>query len=114
MTNAAQKTHRSASDGFIDADSDNISLFPEQVVDNMMHVLIAMGAELWTVRRRMMTLEKVLETTGISAADIERYMPSKEDEAAWADERTRYIKRTFGALSRTGGANAKQMDRARD
>jgi hypothetical protein len=107
------KTRKSASDGFIDADSDNIGLFPQQVVDNLMHVTIALGAELWTLRRRMMILERVLETTGVSSADVERYAPRPEDEAAWAQERNIFISRTFGALTRRGGANEKQPDVSR-
>jgi hypothetical protein len=101
---------RSATDGFIDADSDNISLFPQQVVDNMMHVLIDMGAELWAVRRRMAILERVLEKVGVSSNDVEQYTPSAEDQRAWQQERDIFIRRAFGALTRKGGANEKQMD----
>lgn len=106
--------HKSASDGFIFADSDNISLFPHQTIDNMMHVMIALGAELWTTRRRMMTLEKVLEKVGVSTDDVEQYLPDDETKAAWAEERDIFIKRTFGALERRGGANAKQPDMSKD
>ncbi|MCJ1962385.1 hypothetical protein [Novosphingobium mangrovi (ex Hu et al. 2023)] len=104
----------SAEDDFIFADSDNISLFPEQVVDNLMHVVVALGAEMWTMRRRLMVTEKVLEKVGVSSADIEQYQPSEEDLAAWAEERDIFIKRTFGALERRGGANVKQMDFSRN
>jgi hypothetical protein len=110
---ADSKTHKSASDGFIPADSDNIGLFPQQVIDNLMHVVIGLGAELWTVRRRMMILERVLEKAGVSSADVERYKPTDEEQAAWAEERNIFIARTFGALTRKGGANDKQLDTSR-
>ncbi|MFD2134859.1 FAD-dependent oxidoreductase [Novosphingobium resinovorum] len=76
MATQAEQTYKSAADDFIFADSDNISAFPEQTVDNLMHVVIALGAELWTVRRRMMTLEKVLEKAGVSNDDVEKYLPA--------------------------------------
>lgn len=103
-----------ASDGFIAADSDNISLFPDQVTDNLMHVTIALGADLWALRRRMFILEAVLEKAGVSAADVEAYRPSAEEQALWAKERDLFIGRAFGALTRRGGANDKQIDRAGD
>ncbi len=114
IADAPESPFTSAEDNFIFADSDNISLFPEQVVDNLMHVVVALGAEMWTMRRRMMTMEKVLEKAGVSSADIERYQPSDEDLAAWAQERDIFIKRTFGALERRGGANSKQIDFSKD
>jgi len=99
-----------ASDGFIPSDSDNITIFPDQVTDNLMHVVIALGAEFWSLRRRMFVMEKVLEKAGVSTDDIEAYQPSPEDKAAWTQERDLFIARTFGALGRTGGANDKQLD----
>jgi hypothetical protein len=114
MTATTQARPSPASDGFIPSDSDNISLFPDQVTDNLMHVVIALGAELWAVRRRMFVLEAVLEKTGVSTADVEAYTPSAEEKAAWAQERDLFIGRAFDALTRTGGANAKQIDRAGD
>ena len=109
MTSPADAS-RSAEDGFIFADSDNISLFPEQVIDNLMHVSIALGAELWTMRRRLLTMERVLEKAGVSGNDMEQYQPDAATLAAWAEEREIFIRRTFGALERRGGANARQPD----
>jgi hypothetical protein len=108
-TLAPERTPPSA-DGFIPSNSDNISLFDQQIVDNLMHVVIAMGAELWTMRRRMFVTEKVLEKVGVSTHDIENYLPSDEEKAAWAAERDVFVARTFDALARRGGANAEQLD----
>jgi hypothetical protein len=108
-TTAPQRPAPSA-DGFIPSNSDNLSLFDEQTIDNMMHVLIALGAEVWTMRRRMYVTEKVLEKAGVSAHDIENYRPTAEDKAAWTAERDSFVARTFDALSRKGGANAEQLD----
>lgn len=109
-----QPTERkSASDGFIPADAENITLFPQQVIDNLMHAMIALGAEMWTMRRRMYVLEKVLEKAGVSSTDVELYKPTAEEQAAWQAERDVFIKRTFAAMTRKGGANAKQLDKSR-
>ena len=114
-TNAsANKAPTPASDGFIPSESDDISLFDDPVTDNVLHVLIALGAEFWTLRRRMFVLEKVLEKAGVSTADIENYRATAEDKAAWEEERRIFIARTFGALTRVGGSNAKQLDTAHD
>ncbi len=105
---------KSAADGFVFADSDNISMFADQTVDNLMHVAIALGAELWALRRRVMTLEKVLEEVGVTSEDIEKYMPSVEEQARWKDERDIFIKRIFSGLERRGGSNSKQLDMSHD
>jgi hypothetical protein len=109
---AATVTDRTppSADGFIPSNSDNISLFDQQIVDNLMHVVIALGAEVWTMRRRMFITEKVLEKVGVSTQDIENYRPSAEEKAAWAEERDVFVARTFDALARRGGANAEQLD----
>lgn len=105
---------RSATDAFIDADADNISVMPAQVLDNMMHVIIDLGAEMWTMRRRMAILERVLEKVGVSSDDIEHFQPSPEDAVAWKEERDIFIRRAFGALGRKGGSNEKQMDTSKE
>jgi hypothetical protein len=106
----APQRKATSTDGFIPSNSDNISLFEQPVIDNMMHVLIALGAEVWTTRRRMFVLEKVLEKAGVSTQDIENYRPTPEDKATWEAERDVFVARTYDALSRRGGANAEQLD----
>jgi hypothetical protein len=66
-------------------------------------VVIGLGAEHWTMRRRMFMLEKVLEQSGALTKDaVEQFQPTAADLAAWEEERDIFIKRAFGALSRTG------------
>jgi hypothetical protein len=92
---------------FVPSGSENFAFFPEQIVDNLMHVVIDLGAEHWTLRRRMFVLEKVLEQSGAMTAEaVERFQPTRSDLAAWEEERDIYIKRAFGALARTGPAKA--------
>lgn len=85
--------------------SENFGFFSNQVIDNLMHVVIELGAEHWALRRRMFILETILENSGAMASKaLECFHPSKDDLAAWEEERDVYIKRAFGALSRTGSA----------
>ena len=111
---AAKQPRKAAAGDYVFADSDNISMFPDQIVDNLMHVVVALGAELWALRRRTMVLEKVLEKAGVSTQDIENFVPSDDDKALWEQERNIFIKRTFSGLERRGGANSKQLDMSRD
>jgi hypothetical protein len=99
-----------SADGFIPSNSDNITLLEDQTMDNMMHVLVALGAELWTIRRRMYVTEKVLEKVGVTTQDIEDYMPTPEDKATWGEERDLFVARIYDALARRGGANTEQYD----
>jgi hypothetical protein len=95
---------------FIATDTDNISVLADQTTDNLVHVVMALGAELWAVKRRMMTLEKVLEAAGIPADRVETFVPGHDDAQAWQVERDIFIRRVFSGLARTGGANAAQPD----
>jgi hypothetical protein len=105
---------RSAAGDFIASDSDNVSFMQNQALDNLMHVVIALGAEAWTTRRRMKVLEKLLEKSGVSSRDIEAYRPDEEETKLWQKERDVFIKRTFSALERRGGANGRQPDFTRE
>jgi len=87
---------------FIKADDEDAVMLGDPILDNMMTALISLGAEVWTNRRRVKVLERVLEDKGVTAQMIEAYMPTDDENMAWQKERDAFIKRTFGALSRTG------------
>jgi hypothetical protein len=88
---------------FVKADDEDAVMLGDPILDNMMTALISLGAEVWTNRRRVKVLERVLEDKGVSAQTIEAYMPTDDEAAAWQKERDAFIRRTFGSLSRTGG-----------
>ncbi|HEY6642248.1 hypothetical protein [Povalibacter sp.] len=96
----------------IKADVDKAVFLGNVVLDNMMSVLIAVGTEVWSVRRRMMVLEKLLEQKGVTADMIEAYMPSAEDAKQWQEDRDAFVRRTFSALANEGGLSfdAKRPD----
>ena len=87
---------------FIKSDSDRSVFFDNPATDNLMTTVIALGAEVRTVRRRMKVLEALLEDKGISEEMVESYMPSEERMADWQEDRDAFVKRTFYALSREG------------
>ncbi len=108
-TDTPERVNPSA-DGFIPSNSDNITLFDDVTIDNLMHVVVALGAEIWTTRRSLFVMEALLQKAGVGPQEIENFRPSEEQKAAWAEERDIFIARTYDAFSRTGGANAEQYD----
>ena len=87
---------------YFKADDEQAVMLGDPILDNMMTALISLGSEVWTTRRRVKVLERVLEDHGVTEKMIESYMPSEADTVAWQKERDAFIQRTFGALSRNG------------
>lgn len=89
---------------YIQADSDQAAMLGNPILDSMMSAMISMSAEMWAQTKRARIVEALLEQHGRVTADmIEAYVPTPEQEAAWAAERDRFIKRTFGAFAVNGG-----------
>lgn len=99
MANNDKPLH--ASD-FIKSDADQAVLLGNPLLDNMMTALISLGSEVWSTRRRMKVLESLLAEKGVTAEMIETYMPSDSENSEWQKERDAFIRRTFGALGRSG------------
>ncbi|MCB2109300.1 MAG: hypothetical protein KDE14_16440 [Rhodobacteraceae bacterium] len=70
-------------------------------IDNLVHVVIALGAELWTSKQRQIIAEKLAEK-GIPATyqAIETYKPTREEEAQWEEERRALASRLYGVFGR--------------
>ena len=96
----AETKHEPHAVPFIKGDWDKAVYTDNPHTDNLMTVVLALGAEVWTVRRRMMVLEKVLEEKGVSPEVVESYVPSKELGLAWDQQRDEFISRTYSALTR--------------
>jgi hypothetical protein len=70
-------------------------------VDNLMTVVLGLGGEYWAMRRRLMVVEKLLDTKcGIKGSEIEAYHPTEDEQAAWDKERDDFIRRVFSVLVR--------------
>ncbi|MBM3515822.1 MAG: hypothetical protein FJX59_19220 [Alphaproteobacteria bacterium] len=87
---------------FIKADIGNVSFLGNVHIDNIMTALIAMGAEIWTDRRRIRVLESLLEKKGVTRDMVEQYVPTAEEEATWKKEREVLVDRMYGQFARQG------------
>ena len=97
------KQHPEYHSNYIKSDVDQVSFMGNMALDNMMNVMMALGAEVWAHRRRMLVIEKLLEANGaVTQSDIEGYMPSAEEQTAWEADRDAFIERTFGFMARSG------------
>lgn len=85
---------------YVKHETSRASYFGNPVIDNMMTALVAVTAEVWSNRRRMKTIEALLEEKGITEEMIEAYVPSKEREKKWGDERDAFVQRTMSVLAR--------------
>jgi flavodoxin len=86
----------------IPSDIKNVTFLGNPVMDNLVSSMIAMGTEVWTLRRRMKVMEAVLEKKGVTTEMLESYVPSAEQEAAWGKDRDRFIDLTMGPLAHEG------------
>lgn len=87
---------------YIAGDWDKSVFLGNAHVDNLMTALLGLGGEYWAMRRRLMVVEKLLETRcGIAAADIEAYAPDAEETAEWNRRRDEFIERVFAVLIRS-------------
>jgi len=91
---------------FIKADTDAAVFLGNPHIDNLMTIVIAIGAEIWADRQRSRIIEHLLETKGkVTKQMIEQFVPTEEQKTAWAAERDGMAKRVYGVMSRdTSGA----------
>lgn len=90
---------------FIKHDSDNMVLLGHPHIDNLMHMVIALGAEMWTGQQRVKIMEKLLTEHGKVTTDmIEQYQPTKEEEEMWAAERKAMVDRVYSVMAKNTGA----------
>ncbi len=71
-------------------------------IDNLVSCVVAMGAELWTTKRRLKVVEAVMAKAGVTADMVEKYQPSDQELAAWEADRDRFISLTLGSLGNDG------------
>jgi hypothetical protein len=74
---------------------------PHPVMDQLIDVVLALGAELWVERDRRRIAEKLLAEKGLlSPAAIETYRETTEERELRAKERDAFVRRIYGALNR--------------
>ena len=87
---------------FVKADIGNVSFLGNVHIDNIVTALIAMGAEIWTDRRRIRVLESLLTQKGVTRDMVEQYVPTAGEETAWKKEREVLVDRLYGQFARQG------------
>lgn len=86
---------------FVKHDSDNMVLLGNAHIDNLMHIVVALGAEMWTGQQRVKIMEKLLSTHGkVTTEMIEQYEPTQEETETWAAERKAMVDRVYSVMAR--------------
>lgn len=79
--------------------------FDHPVLDHLVETVMQLGSELWTTRRRLELLEKVLADAGALPDNaVELYMPSAEETEAEAARRDAFVRRVYAGFARGGEA----------
>ena len=91
---------------FVPGDTLGAVFLGNPILDNMMHTVLALGAELWAAKRRIKVIESLLAAKkDVTPSTIEAYIPSAEQLAEWTAERDLMIKMTYGKFA-SGGTPA--------
>src|SRR4051812_32711631 len=81
-------------------DGRHVSFMGHPAIDNLMHTVIALGAELWAVKRRSKIVEALLaQKKQVTPEAIEAYRPTPQEEKAWGEERDAMVKATYGTFA---------------
>jgi len=86
---------------FIPKDAESFVFLDNQVVDSLVSSVLELSAEVWTLKRRSLFIEALLEAKGVvTKDDIETYAPGAEEIAEWAAQRDRFVARIYRPFGR--------------
>lgn len=86
---------------YIKHDADNMVLLGNPHIDNLLTMVIALGAEVWQGQQRAKITEALLTKHGKVTTDmIEQYVPTAEESAKWAAERKAMADRIYSVMTR--------------
>jgi hypothetical protein len=92
---------------YIKGDTDNMVMLGHPMIDSLMEVVIALGAEVWSGQQRVKIMEKLLSTEGkVTTEMIEQYVPTEEEVAQWQGERKAMVDRVYSVMARNTAAAA--------
>ena len=86
----------------IPSDVKNGLFLGNTALDNVVSCVIAMGAEMWSTKRRLHVMEAVMAKHGITSEMIEKYVPTEAQRVAWEADRDRFVDLTLGPLANEG------------
>jgi len=91
---------------FIPKEAENFVFLDNQVLDSLVTSVLELSAEVWSLKRRALFTESLLEAKGaVSREEIETYAPSAEETAEWQAQRDRFIKRVYAPFDRKAPLN---------
>jgi hypothetical protein len=97
---ANDKVPLGAETDFVKGDFDNMVMLGNPLLDSMLQMMIALGAEVWTGQQRVKVIEHLLITKGkVTTEMIEAFVPSAELKAQWAKERQGMVDRVYSVLA---------------
>jgi len=78
----------------------DLTFFPDPNVDRVLGVVMELAAEVYVLRDRLSTVERVLEREGtLVRADLESYQPAPEERAQRLAERNALIARILAPMT---------------
>ncbi len=78
--------------------------FDNVAIDNLISVVLELGAATWVNRDRLRIVEKLLSEKGVVTSEmIEKYVPTDEEREATKAERDAFVNRLYGAFSKNPG-----------
>ena len=70
--------------------------FEDPAMDTLLGIVVSLGNEVYALRDRLRTIEKMLEAKGtISRADVEAYKPTHEEDEEIRKDNDAFIARLF-------------------
>ena len=85
----------------IKAETDSAVFLCNAHVDNLITIVIALGAEIWESRQRMLIMERLLEQHGrVTEEMIEQYVASDEEVELWEAKKAAMTERVYSVLAR--------------
>jgi len=85
----------------IRTDTDGAVFLGDPHIDNLITIVIALGAEIWESRQRMLIMERLLETKGqVTEEMIEQYVASDEEVELWEAKKAAMTERVYSVLAR--------------
>jgi hypothetical protein len=86
---------------FISKGAENVVFLDNQVLDSLMSSVPELSAEVWTLKRRSLFTEALLESKRmVTKADIESDSPSTDAMRDWSAQRDRFRSRIYRPFAR--------------
>ena len=78
----------------------DLTFFPDPNIDRVLGVVMELAAEVYVLRDRLTTVERILEREGtLSVAELDAYLPSDEERARRLAERDALIARILAPMT---------------